>query len=217
VEMYDIDLFDVSEATIAQLQADGRVVICYFSAGSREDWRVDAGDFAASEYGDNLDGWPGEHWLDIRSDNARSIMAARMDRAVDKGCDGVEPDNVDGYSNQTGFDLSENDQLDFNRFLAVEAHDRGLSVGLKNAVELAHTLEPDFDWTLNESCMEWDECRTLHPFIEAGKAVFHTEYVDDRSDGADLATAVCGHPDIADFSTLIKTWDLDAWLLDCRS
>lgn len=38
VDMYDIDLFDTPASTIRQLQRDGRTVICYFSAGSYEDW-----------------------------------------------------------------------------------------------------------------------------------------------------------------------------------
>lgn len=74
--------------------------IGYFSAGSYENWRSDERDFPSSVKGNNLDGWPGEKWLDI-SDWATlgPIMEARLDLAVTKGCDGVEPDNVDGYDN----------------------------------------------------------------------------------------------------------------------
>lgn len=41
VDMYDIDLFDVPVSTIQQLQAQGKKVVCYFSAGSYEGWRSD--------------------------------------------------------------------------------------------------------------------------------------------------------------------------------
>jgi len=215
VAMYDLDLFDTPQATIDGLHADGRVVICYFSAGSWEDWRDDAGDFAVEDKGNPLDGWPGEKWLDVRSSTVRAVMQARLDTAVSKACDGVEPDNVDGYSNDSGFPLSEADQLDYNRFLATEAHARGLSIGLKNAVEIAATLEPDFDWALNESCLDYSECGRLSVFTDAGKAVFHTEYVDDRSEGTAKQAEVCDRSVIAAFSTLIKTWDLDAWGLSC--
>lgn len=34
-----------------------------------------------------------------------------------------------------GFPLTANDQLDYNRFLAYEAHSRNLSVGLKNDLD----------------------------------------------------------------------------------
>jgi len=215
VAMYDVDLFDAPGGTIDALHADGRVVVCYFSAGSREDWRPDAGAFQAADDGNGLAGWPGETWLDVRSTNVREIMQARLDLAVAKGCDGVEPDNVDGYANDTGFPLSEADQLDYDGFLAAEAHLRGLSVGLKNTVDLVGALAPAFDWALNEECLTYSECSTLAPFIAAGKAVFHVEYVNDPADGPALLTSVCGDPTIDGFSTLIKTWDLDAWRLAC--
>jgi hypothetical protein len=71
VVMYDIDLFDVPQATIDSLHADGRIVICYFSAGSREDWRPDAGEFPQGAIGNRLDNWPGENWIDIHDATVR--------------------------------------------------------------------------------------------------------------------------------------------------
>lgn len=212
--MYDIDLFD-NDSQVQTLHAAGRVVICYFSAGSREDWRPDASQFQAADYKNPLDNWPGETWLDVRSANVRSIMKARLDLAVTKGCDGVEPDNVDGYSNSTGFPLTEADQLDYNRFLATEAHARGLSVGLKNALDLVPQLVGDFDWALNEECLSYNECSALAPFINANKAVFHVEYVDNQSEGSAKLGAVCGDSTTSGFSTLVKEWDLNAWRLAC--
>ena len=50
-----------------------------------------------------MDNWAGERWLDTRSTNVRDIMMARLDLAKSKKCDGVEPDNVDGYANKNGF------------------------------------------------------------------------------------------------------------------
>ena len=44
--------------------------------------------------------------MDIRSTVVRNIMTARMDLAVSKGCDGIEPDNVDGYESNTGFPIT---------------------------------------------------------------------------------------------------------------
>jgi hypothetical protein len=215
VAAYDIDLFDAPQAVIDELHGDGRVVICYFSAGSYEDFRSDADQYPQAAIGEPLDDWPGEWWVDIRSDAVRDILRARLDLAVATSCDAVEPDNVDGWANDTGFPLTRADQLDFNTFLATEAHARGLSVGLKNAVELTNDLVEVFDWSLNEECLQYDECTALRPFIEADKAVFHVEYVNRSAQGPDLADEVCGDPTIAGFSTLIKTWDLDAWQLAC--
>jgi endo-alpha-1,4-polygalactosaminidase (GH114 family) len=215
VAMYDVELFDVPAETIAALVAMDRAVICYFSAGSYEDWRPDAGSFPEAAIGDPLPEWPGEWWLDVRSPEVRDILRARLDLAVQKGCTGVEPDNVDGYANQTGFDLDAADQSEFNRFLADEAHARGLSVGLKNTLDLVVELEPSFDWALNEECVAYDECASIQPFIAAGKAVFHVEYVDDPSEAEDKLAEACGAPGTSGFSTLVKTWDLDAFRAAC--
>ncbi len=202
VEMYDIDLFDVPQAVIDELHGDGRIVICYFSAGSYEEWRPDANDFPASVRGKPLDGWPGESWLDIRDlGTLGPIMQARLDLAVQKECDGVEPDNVDGYNNDSGFPLTANDQLTYNIWLATEAHNRGLSIGLKNDLDQIPDLLPYFDWALNEQCFQFNECDTLLPFIQAGKAVFGVEYEGKLSD-------FCPQANANQFSWLLKDLDL---------
>jgi hypothetical protein len=60
----------------------------------------------------------------VASAAVAEVMRARLDLAVSKGCDGVEPDNVDGYANDTGFPLTEKDQLASNRFLSNFLHVR---------------------------------------------------------------------------------------------
>ena len=210
VDMYDIDLFDAPQGTIDQLHASGRVVICYFSAGSWENWRPDAGSFPPLVLGNPLSGWAGEKWLDIRRlDILGPIMEARMDLAVAKSCDGLEPDNVDGYANNSGFPLSYQDQISYNSWLAAEAHARGLSVGLKNDLGQVPALAGLFDWALNEQCFEYDECNTLLPFVQAGKAVFGVEYSGDPD-------VFCPQANALDFDWLMKNLNLDAWRLSCR-
>ena len=215
VQMYDVDLVDTPQAVIDELHTAGRTVICYFSAGSWEDWRADAGDFPTEAIGKTMEGWEDEKWIDIRSDGVRAVMRTRLDLAVTKNCDGVEPDNMDGYVNDTGFDLDGYDQLDYNAYIAEQAHSRGLSVGLKNDVDQLEVLEPCYDWALNEECFAFGECENYEPFVAAGKAVFHVEYVDDIADGQALADQVCGQASIAGFSTLIKEWDLEPWVIAC--
>jgi len=106
----------------------------------------------------------------------RSRIEERLDLCAERGYDAVEADNVDGYVNESGFPLSADDQLRFNRFVAGAAHDRALSAGLKNDVEQVTELLRAFDWALSEECFAYDECELLVPFVEAGKAVFHVEY-----------------------------------------
>ena len=97
VAVFDIDLYSNPVETIEYLHELDRRVICYFSAGSYEDWRDDESDFDEEDLGDDLDGWPGERWLKLDSENVRAIMTKRLDLAAEKGCDAVDPDNVDGY------------------------------------------------------------------------------------------------------------------------
>jgi hypothetical protein len=205
--MYDIDLFDSTAATISSLHSKGRAVICYFST-QYENWRPDASKFTAAVLGSNLDDWPGERYVDIRSSVVRSIMTDRMDLAVSKGCDGLEPDNVDGYTNSNGFSLTAANQLDFNTFLATEAHKRGLSIGLKNDLDQVSALVSKFDWALNEQCNQYSECTSLTPFVTAGKAVFGVEY-------SGSAGTVCPNMVNKKFSWLMKSLNLDASGTQC--
>ena len=207
VELYVLDLFDTDSAVIDALHADGRKMICYFSAGTFENWRDDAGRFTATDKGRRLGNWPGERWLDIRSQNVRAIMADRLDLAVQRGCAGVDPDNVDGYTNRTGLPLTYQDQIDYNTWLAEQAHQRGLAISLKNDLGQINDLVAHFDFAINESCHEWDECELLMPFIEAGKPVVHINYLyaDDPIGRAEL----CLYTQSLGFRTLTLPQMLD--------
>jgi len=213
VEMFDLDLFDAPDRALTELGQSGVVRICYFSAGTVEDWRSDAGRFPEAAIGKKLPEWEGERWVDIMDSAVREVMLDRLDRALTRGCDGVEPDNVDGYANRNGLGLNATEQLDYNRFLADEAHRRGLSVGLKNDLDQLEALQPWFDWALNEECASFEECGRLAAFTGAGKAAFHVEYVDDWADADARAAEICGvGPDL---DSLVKTWDLDARRVAC--
>ena len=210
VAMYDVDLFVTPDSVLQDLGRRGVKIVCYFSAGSSEPARPDLGDLPADVIGSPLEGWPDEHWLDIRSDAVRTLIKKRLDLASKRGCDAVEPDNVDAYANDSGFSLTAADQLAFNRFIASEAHARGLSVGLKNDVDQVPDLVGHFDWALDEQCMEFSECNALVPFVSAHKAVFHVEYGDQST-----ADQVCPKARALGFDTLIKHRELDAFRIGC--
>ena len=208
-DVYDIDLELTSAETIAQLHAAGRRVICYFSAGSFESVRSDAALFPASVKGKAMDGWP-EQWLDIRAIDALApVMLGRLDLARAKGCDAVEPDNVDGYANDTGFNLRAADQLAYNRWLANAAHERGLAIALKNDLDQVRDLVDYFDFAINEECFSWNECELLTPCIQAGKAVFGAEY--ELSTGSFCSKAIALNMDF-----ILKDWNLGAARTSCR-
>lgn len=208
--IYDIDLFDTSAATIAALHADGRRVLCYVSAGSAENWRPDDARFAASDRGKALDGWPGERWLDIRSATVRAVIADRLRLAATKGCDGVEPDNVDGYDNATGFPLTAADQLAYNRFLATTAHAAGLVIALKNDVAQLADLAPDFDLAVNEQCHEFGECAGYRAFTDRGRPVLNAEYAAIWRINAAARASLCATAAGERLRTLVLPVTLDA-------
>ncbi|MEX2421009.1 MAG: endo alpha-1,4 polygalactosaminidase, partial [Actinomycetota bacterium] len=202
VQMYDVDGFETPASVVDELHGAGRLVVCYLSAGSKEQWRPDAGRFPSRVVGSPLDGWPGERWLDVRRWKVLGpIMRDRIDRCVDKGFDAVEFDNVDAWSNRSGFPLTREDQLRYNIRLANASHERGLATFLKNDVEQAATLEPYFDAALNEECFSYDECDRLTPFIDAGKPVFAVEYELNKAQFCPEATTL-------GFNAMKKKWNL---------
>ncbi len=221
ISVWDIDLFDNTATAIKTMHGRGARVICYFSAGSYEDWRPDAASFKPADLGEDLDGWPGEKWLNIRSANVRKIMTARLDLAVKKGCDGVDPDNVDGYDNDNGLGLTEANSVNYMTFLATQAHNRGLAIGLKNAGDIIPDLLPCMQWSVNEQCIEYDECDTYAPFVHHGKPVFHIEYPkgsktnNNKPVSQSKKTKICDDTSAAGFSTIIKNMDLDGWIQRC--
>lgn len=212
VDVYDIDLFEADASLVQTLHAQGRKAICYMSAGSWEDWRPDHGDFPPSVLGNDYDGWPGEKWLDIRAiAELAPIMRARMDLCQAKGFDGLEPDNIDAFESVTGFPLTAEDQLAYNRWLAAEAHARGLSIGLKNDSGQVSELVADFDWALTEDCFDQGWCPDMSPFIAQHKAVLMCEYTDT---GIDFAAA-CQQAATLQFSAILKNRDLGDWMASC--
>lgn len=207
--VYNIDGFDTPASKINAIHNQGSYAICYISAGSWEDWRPDANQFPSSVKGKNLDGWPGEKWLDTRNINALApIMSSRMDMCVNKGFDGVEFDNVDGHIQNSGFNITDSQQLNYNKWLASTARSKGLKVGLKNNLDQVSRLASHYDFAVNEECFAWNECGDLMPFINAGKPVFHVEY--------DYTTnQFCPTTKQLGFSSIKKSLDLKAPLTRC--
>jgi hypothetical protein len=209
VALYDIDLFDAPAGVLQALRGRGVRVLCYFSAGTYEPGRADGASIPESARGRPLADFPDERWLDVRDIRVFALMRSRLERAVERGCDAVEPDNVDGFTNDTGFALSASDQLAFNRNLANEAHRLGLGIALKNDGDQAAELVDYFDLELNEECHEYDECEQLQPFVARGKPVLNVEYTDDLAAALRLRAVVCPDANAAGLRTLILPLDLN--------
>jgi len=179
--VYDVDLYanngvTLNTASVAAIHAAGAHAVCYVDAGTWEDFRPDANAYPSSVLGLS-NGWPGERWLDIRQTSVLlPIISARVAKCATAGFDAVEFDNVDGYTNTTGFPLTGAEQLTFDTALAGIAHGDGLSVGLKNDLDQLSALQNDFDFAINEQCAQYRECDAYDGWTAAGKAVVEVEY-----------------------------------------
>ena len=102
-------------------------------------------------------------------------MEARFDSAQSVGCDAIYPDNLNGYENDSGFNLTYQDQITYNTWIASLAHARDMAVGLADIGQIAD-LQNLFDFVLIESCFYFNECSLLSSFLQTGKAVLSIEY-----------------------------------------
>jgi hypothetical protein len=192
--VYDVDGFETSAGQVAALHAQGRHVVCYIDVGTAEKFRPDYMEFPASVLG-RSNGWPGEKWLDIRQlPIIEPIMMARFQMCREKGFDAVEPDNMEGAFNKTGFPITPAQQLTYNEWVAEEVHSLGMAVLQKNDGEQSAEQEPIFDGVLTEQCNEYSECSDFDPYLRAGKPVINAEYKlkTSRFCAADEAAGIIG-------------------------
>ena len=192
--VYDVDGFETGAGEVAALHALGKHVVCYVDVGTAEKFRPDYGEFPKSVLG-HSNGWPGEKWLDIRqAATVDPIMAARFQMCAEKGFDAVEPDNIEAFSNKSGFPITAAQQLTYNEWVAEAAHSLGMAVLQKNDGEQASELQPFFDGELTEQCNQYSECADYTPYLKAGKPVLNAEYKlkDTKFCSADEALGISG-------------------------
>ncbi|HEY2571976.1 MAG TPA: endo alpha-1,4 polygalactosaminidase [Solirubrobacteraceae bacterium] len=194
VAAYDIDGFENEASEVAALHAQGKHVICYIDVGTAENFRPDYEQFPRSTLG-RSNGWPGERWLDIRRLNAiEPIMAARFQMCREKGFDAVEPDNMEAFSNRSGFPITAAQQLEYDLWIAATVHSLGMAVLQKNDGEQSAEQQPSFDGALSEQCNQYDECASFEPYLAAGKPVLNAEYAKQNAKfcPADEAAGIMG-------------------------
>nr|MDT0661521.1 endo alpha-1,4 polygalactosaminidase [Micromonospora sp. DSM 115978] len=207
-EVFLLDGFDTTATQAQLLRGRGRRLICHVRAGRYEPGRPDAGRFPTTVLGSGA-GDGGERWLDVRQWAVlEPILADRFRLCRGKGFDSVAPDDVQGYQADSGFPLSFDDQLTFNRRVATLARSLGLSPGLRNDIDQAVALEPNFDFAVNEECVRAGKCDKLVAFVDAGKPVFHVEYEGSTTD---FCVTALGYG----FVSMRKARELNAWRSPC--
>jgi hypothetical protein len=151
----------------------------------------------------------GARWLDVRRwEVLEPILADRLRLCRGKGFDGVAFAHVDGWAYRSGFPLTFDDGLEFNRRLAALAHSMSLSAGLVNDLPQVAALQPEFDFAVNEECVRYRQCARLQPFVGAGKPVLHVEYTGRT---ADFCTTSLGYG----FASMRKDRTLGVWRQPC--
>jgi hypothetical protein len=213
-EIFDLDMFDTPARVVAKLHGMGRRVMCYIDVGTWESWRPDAKEFPKSVLGKKDGHWKGERWLDIRATSIlEPIMAARLDLCKKKGFDGVDPDNLDGYQNDTGFPLTYRDQLTYDTWVAKAAHDRGLTADQKGDNGQVKDLVNVFDFAVVEQCFTQGWCKQFDVYTKTNRLVVDVEYYHaiGRFEGRNCPEAARNHD-----TAILKKLQLTEWIVTCK-
>lgn len=187
-QLMDFDLFTATPEKVAELKAAGIYTVCYINAGSWQPGLPDSGQYPDSLKIQPDPDWPGEYFLDITdvfksNSTLAPILRARLALCRAKGFDAVEPDNLQNDENVSGGRITQQQQLDFNGWIADEAHAAGLAVFQKNGPDkillrdrTGQMMVEKFDGILNEECQQFDECAPLAEYVRRGKLALNVEY-----------------------------------------
>ncbi|KAJ3022923.1 UNVERIFIED_CONTAM: hypothetical protein HDU68_008858 [Siphonaria sp. JEL0065] len=250
--IYDVDI-EESAAEIAKIKSWGAKVACYFEAGTWVDRRPWSSLYPKSALGFPYEApYTDELWVNPSDPAIRDIIKNTIyPYAKARGCDMVEPDNVQGFETDsycTGWeatigpncvacksgstreyfidkkcDADYNAWLEFNKFLATEAHNQGLGVALKNNHFQAAQLVDYHDFVLSEQCTSYyctysnktvigsdifgataNDCVGYLPFLKAGKAVALTEYQSTKMTINALCKAASAFTPYGGFNSILK-------------
>jgi hypothetical protein len=169
VDIYDVDGFNTSASMVSAIKTTWTAAtlarpraICYLSLGSWEDFRGDAAQFPPGALGYSLNGFPNEHWLDVRQLGAlQPLIDSRLSSQCSaKGFDAVEIDNIDGFdpASTTGFQLTEQDSQAFLAYVFNKIHSLGMAGIWKNEPYVTAWGSTYADGAIVEQCYQYSEC-----------------------------------------------------------
>ena len=177
-----LDGFDADKELVEKYKKEGLMVIGYISVGSTEDWRPDIQSFPSTAVGGKYDGWDGERWLKVDNwEELKGVMSARFDMLVKKGFDGYEGDNIQMESKDNKGKTKKN--IEYAKWLADEAHSKGLLAFLKNGgSKLVDSVVDNYDGVIIESAIQYNEVELYKKFYNQGKPTWFFEYDVSKSD-----------------------------------
>jgi len=179
-DIVEVDLTHVE--SVKQFHKLGKKVICYFSGGTAEDFRDDYREYFKHEglVRDVYDEWSQERFVDYRKDSLKPILTARIKRAKEIGCDGIDVDNIDLYQikkvKNWNNPITKNDAIRFSNWFTSTIHNYGMSVGLKNCYDMVNDVKNIFDFGISEDCANKGECQYYTNFLKSQKPVFAINY-----------------------------------------
>lgn len=215
-DIIDIDAFIATKELVDAFHARGIKVIAYVSVGTLENYRPDSLLLPKDVIGNIYPAWPDERFLNIRDiEKLKPFIRSRFDMIKAKGFDGIEPDNIDIYAEETVFNLSLEDTRLFCDYIIEEAHNRGLCIGQKNTEELVPFMYTTFDWALTEDAFHQNIQDRYSPYISAAKPVFCAEYTDEMNT-TDFNALVCAKARQLHYFAFLKHRDLTQWTYECQ-
>lgn len=179
--------------TISTLHAADTIVVCRVGLGGAREGDPDYAKFpSAALSAMTLQDDPTAHFLDFAQRASwEAIAFERLDLAKDIGCDGIEPYLSDHASIDLGFTPDFALQQSWYTAVAEAAHERELSVGMRNGLSWVTDQRLSYDWLLVERCGEFMECDQVKPFLDERKAVFAIEYTTNIDGEAQQTTGPC--------------------------
>jgi len=180
-EIVEIDLEHAKDYT-SDYHNRGKKVICYFSGGTVEDYRDYFKEYKSHSglVRDRYPEWPEEYFIDYRREEYKPLITERIKEAIKYGCDAIDVDNVDLYQlsavKKWSDKITKEDAIKFTSWLGQKAHSLGISVGLKNCLDIIDTVGKYYDFAINEGCIKRNECYWYKNFLATGKPVFGITY-----------------------------------------
>jgi len=171
---------------LAELKVNNNEVGAYISIGTGEAWRSDFSDMQQYLVSNQWSQWEGEFFVNETTSGIITIMKARIDKIADWGYDWVEFDNMDWvfddlYRTKYGFNVTEEEGIQYYQDLCDYVHLKGMKCMAKNITEAAQ----EFDGVLYESYSDnknWWNKSGAQKFLDAGKLVIINHYNENECD-----------------------------------
>ena len=188
IRLLDLDGFNISANKVRQLNSQGIYTVCYLDVGSFEPYRPDSSQYPTYLKLQQDPNWPAEYFLDVTDvfkpgSVLATILTNRFRMCKEKGFSAIDPDNLQNDENVTGGRITLQQQIDFNGWVADQAHAQGLAVTQKNGPDKSllrdrtgKMMVEKFDGILNEECQQYGECSALSEYARRGKLALNIEY-----------------------------------------